>query len=312
MDEKPPDDWEEKLRRKADGSFWADFEPDNKDDLLAQQSMDVDDETEAEAWLDAIQSIAAGEVEFNIEEANRADKMRQMVGWGFDKETIEYALGVAMDNSTEVKDELEGMQAYREASYFESVDLEKVESHTTVELDDDTKTPVRSQMVYVDEHTCIGCTNCAMIAQSTFFMHSEHGRARVFQQWGDDDETIQIAIETCPVDCIHYIPYPELVALEKDRRNQNINFKARLVSQAENGNSLSHLTGGGMFTAPQKISGNQRARCNNCPTRGCRDCPMYGVGENPIFKEREAARLAKRAKKQLVAQRELEQKSAEL
>jgi ferredoxin len=25
------------------------------------------------------------------------------------------------------------------------------------------------QMVYVDEHTCIGCTNCAMIAQSTFF-----------------------------------------------------------------------------------------------------------------------------------------------
>jgi hypothetical protein len=86
MDEKPPDDWEEKLRRKADGSFWADFEPDNKDDLLAQQSIDVDDETEAEAWLDAIQSIAAGEVEFNIEEANRADKMRQMVGWGFDKD----------------------------------------------------------------------------------------------------------------------------------------------------------------------------------------------------------------------------------
>jgi ferredoxin len=35
-----------------------------------------------------------------------------------------------------------------------------------------------------------------MIAQSTFFMDDEHGRARVFQQWGDDDETVQIAIET--------------------------------------------------------------------------------------------------------------------
>jgi ferredoxin len=35
-----------------------------------------------------------------------------------------------------------------------------------------------------------------MIAQSTFFMDEEHGRARVFQQWGDDDETVQIAIET--------------------------------------------------------------------------------------------------------------------
>jgi ferredoxin len=314
MDEqKPPDDWEEKLRRRADGSFWKDFEPDNKDDLLSTQKTAIsDDETEAEAWLDAIQSLTADEVNFNIKEADRADKMRQMVGWGFDKTTIEYTLGVAMDNSTEVKDELEGMQAYREASYWETVDLEKVESHTTVDLDEDTGIPVRSQMVYVDEHTCIGCTNCAMIAQSTFFMHSEHGRARVFQQWGDDDETIQIAIETCPVDCIHYIPYPELVDLEKDRRGQNINFKGRLVSQGENGNSMSHLIGGGMFTAPQKISGNQSARCNNCPSRGCKSCPMYGVGDNPAFKEREAARVAKRAKKQLLAQRELEEKSVEL
>ena len=69
-------------------------------------------------------------------------------------------------------------------------------------------------MVYVDEVTCIGCTNCAMIAQSTFFMEPEHGRARVFEQWGDDDETIQVAIETCPVDCIHYVPYEELKSLE--------------------------------------------------------------------------------------------------
>ena len=30
-----------------------------------------------------------------------------------------------------------------------------------------------------------------MIAQSTFFMEQEHGRARVFNQWGDDDETIK-------------------------------------------------------------------------------------------------------------------------
>eukprot|EP00957_Ditylum_brightwellii_P080213 6100776-Ditylum_brightwellii.AAC.1 len=82
----------------------------------------------------------------------------------------------------------------------EDIDLEAVESHSTVEIDDETGDPVRSQMVYVDEHTCIGCTNCAMIAQSTFFMESTNGRARVFDQWGDDDETIQIAIETCPVD----------------------------------------------------------------------------------------------------------------
>jgi 4Fe-4S single cluster domain of Ferredoxin I len=152
-----------------------------------------------------------------------------------------------------------------------------------------------------------------MIAQSTFFMHSEHGRSRVFQQWGDDDETIQIAIETCPVDCIHYIPYEELVSLEIDRRNQHINPKGRLVSQAENGNMLSHRVGGVVqFTAPQKISGNMSARCTNCPTRGCGNCPMYGVGQNPEYQRKEAERKERSAKRKLQKQRELEEKSIEL
>jgi ferredoxin len=168
--------------------------------------------------------------------------------------------------------------------------------------------------VYVDEHTCIGCTNCAMIAQSTFFMHSEHGRARVFNQWGDDDETIQIAIETCPVDCIHYVPYDELAKLEVERRGQNINFKARLVSQGEYGGlGLSHRVGGpNAFTAPQKISGNMGTRCNNCPTRGCANCPMYGVGLNPEYQKKEKLRKERMAKRKLQQQREREQKSTEL
>ena len=96
-------------------------------------------------------------------------------------------------------------------------------------------------------------------------MESEHGRARVFDQWGDDDETIEIAIETCPVDCIHYIPYQELVDLEVGRREQNINPKARLVNQSNDG-------GGGSYTGTQQISGNMGSRCTNCPSRGCKDC----------------------------------------
>jgi ferredoxin len=200
------------------------------------------------------------------------------------------------------------MQQYREESFYDKVDLETVESHTTVEIDEETGEPVRTRMVYVDEHTCIGCTNCAMIAQSTFFMHSEYGRARVFQQWGDDDETIQIAIETCPVDCIHYVPYEELKDLEIDRRNQLINFKSRLVSQAENGNTLSHKVGGIAFTAPQQISGNMRSRCNNCPSRGCKNCPMYGVGKNPEYEKKEAARKERHAKRKIQKQREIDEK----
>ena len=152
-----------------------------------------------------------------------------------------------------------------------------------------------------------------MIAQSTFFMQEEHGRARVFQQWGDDDETIQVAIETCPVDCIHYVPYDELVKLEIDRRNQNINFKARLVSQGEYGTSLAHRVGGANgFTAPQKISGNMGARCNNCPSRGCKNCPMFGVGKNPEFERKEKERLERKERRRLQKEREESKKSFDL
>lgn len=70
------------------------------------------------------------------------------------------------------------------------------------------------------------------------------------------------------MDCIHYVPYDELVRLEIERRGQNINFKARLVSQAEYGGGQSHRVGGSsIYTGPQKISGNMKPRCNNCPSR---------------------------------------------
>jgi ferredoxin len=153
-----------------------------------------------------------------------------------------------------------------------------------------------------------------MIAQSTFFMDQEHGRARVFNQWGDDDETISIAIETCPVDCIHYVPYDELVDLEVDRRGQNINFKARLVNQAEYGGGVGDRVGGGpnAFTAPQQISGNMVARCNNCPSAGCKNCPMYGVGKNPEFERKEQLRKERAAKRRLERERERDMKSADL
>ena len=56
--------------------------------------------------------------------------------------------------------------------------------------------PKQLRFTYVDEHSCIGCKNCAMVARSTFFMEDDHGRARVFNQGGDDAETIKEAVET--------------------------------------------------------------------------------------------------------------------
>ena len=310
-----PQDWMSVMEAKQDGSFWSAFEPSAEDATMVESSSNnqqddaTDEDAESNAWLETLANLSAEEVQFNQKEGERADMLRKMEEYQFSPEVIAATLGVATDTSLEDTEETAALQTYRQSVYdsWDQVDLETVESHTRVAKDPDTDQPIRSQMVYVDEVTCIGCTNCAMVAQSTFFMHSEHGRARVFQQWGDDDETIQIAIETCPVDCIHYVPYEELVELEKERRGQNINFKARLVNQSDN---ISN-TGQG-FTGPQKISGNSAPRCNNCPSRGCRNCPMYGVGKNPEFEHKEKLRLEKRQRRQLERERKSLEKQAEL
>lgn len=322
------EDWETALQNKKDGSFWSSFVPDDdskddNDDVPNSSSATlVDDDMEGEQWLDALSSIAAEEIEFINTEADRADKVRQMQDMGFNKETIGETLGVAIDDSLERDPDNEMITKFQEETkstgfgmYVEDieVDLQTVESHTTVEKDEETGENIRTQMVYVDEVTCIGCTNCAMIAQSTFFMEQEHGRARVFQQWGDDDETIQIAIETCPVDCIHYVPYDELERLEVERRDQNINFKARLVNQGEYGGGVAHRVGGStVFTGQQQISGNMGSRCNNCPSRGCKNCPMYGIGKNPYFEKKEKDRKLRAAKKRMKEERENNNRSADL
>eukprot|EP00527_Entomoneis_sp_CCMP2396_P006620 CAMPEP_0198144368 /NCGR_PEP_ID=MMETSP1443-20131203/15053_1 /TAXON_ID=186043 /ORGANISM="Entomoneis sp., Strain CCMP2396" /LENGTH=420 /DNA_ID=CAMNT_0043807751 /DNA_START=207 /DNA_END=1466 /DNA_ORIENTATION=+ len=309
-------DWMDVVESKKDGSFWTTFEPASEDsDDTSSSSLAVGDnggtaenissadqeEANANAWLDTLAALSAEEVEYNQKEADRADMARQMEEWNFSPEIIASTLGVA--TNAELEQVNQDMQAYMDSSYEAEIDMETVESHTTVDIEKETGEPIRTQMVYVDEHTCIGCTNCAMIAQSTFFMDAEHGRARVFQQWGDDDETIQVAIETCPVDCIHYIPYDELKRLEVDRRDQNINFKARLVNQGDYSR-----VGGSSFTAPQQISGNMSSRCSNCPTRGCKNCPMYGVGKNPEFEKKEAQRKERIERSRLKREREAQQK----
>lgn len=314
-------DWMAELSNQAE-SWESSYDTDDDKDASKRQIPQEGEEDDGEAWLDILQSISADEVSFMNKEADRAEKVLKMQEMGFSSSAIENTLGVATDSSMEYGDEdEEGAEIIREFQKEEfgmvmedmDDDLSKVESHTRVEIDEDTGESIRSQMVYVDEHTCIGCTNCAMIAQSTFFMDGEHGRARVFQQWGDDDETIAIAIDTCPVDCIHYVPYPELKRLEIERRDQNINFKARLVSQAESTSGMSHAVGGAVaFTAPQQISGNMGARCRNCPGNGCKNCPMYGVGKNPEYEKREKARLEKKRLKELKEEMEKNNKSAEL
>lgn len=69
---------------------------------------------------------------------------------------------------------------------------------------------LHKKAVWVDESTCIGCTYCNSVACNTFSMEPVMGRARVFRQDGDTTEVIQEAIDTCPVNCIHWVPFEEL------------------------------------------------------------------------------------------------------
>jgi len=81
---------------------------------------------------------------------------------------------------------------------------------------------LRQKAVWVDEAVCIGCRYCAHVACNTFVVESDWGRSRAIRQDGDSTERIQEAIDTCPVDCIHWVAYEELPALDEQLAQQDI------------------------------------------------------------------------------------------
>ena len=80
---------------------------------------------------------------------------------------------------------------------------------------------LRERAVWVDERKCIGCTYCSSVATNAFAMEQEQGRARAFRQDGDSDELIQEAIDTCPVDCIDWVSFEDLIKLEEVIKNHH-------------------------------------------------------------------------------------------
>ena len=69
---------------------------------------------------------------------------------------------------------------------------------------------LRDKAVWVEEVDCIGCRYCAHVASNTFVMVPETGRCRAIRQDGDSIDRIQEAIDTCPVDCIHWVDFEDL------------------------------------------------------------------------------------------------------
>ena len=81
---------------------------------------------------------------------------------------------------------------------------------------------LQPKAVWVDEAACIGCRYCAHVATNTFVIEPHLGRSRAIRQDGDPSDCIQEAIETCPVDCIHWVPFESLEALQADLISQNL------------------------------------------------------------------------------------------
>ncbi|MBL7159079.1 ferredoxin [Candidatus Microgenomates bacterium] len=55
----------------------------------------------------------------------------------------------------------------------------------------------------IDKDLCIGCGTCATLAPKTFKL-ADDGKAQVINQEGDDQEAIENAIDSCPVQAISW------------------------------------------------------------------------------------------------------------
>eukprot|EP00238_Polyblepharides_amylifera_P001107 CAMPEP_0196572430 /NCGR_PEP_ID=MMETSP1081-20130531/2488_1 /TAXON_ID=36882 /ORGANISM="Pyramimonas amylifera, Strain CCMP720" /LENGTH=436 /DNA_ID=CAMNT_0041889757 /DNA_START=104 /DNA_END=1414 /DNA_ORIENTATION=- len=74
--------------------------------------------------------------------------------------------------------------------------------------------PEDTEAYFVDELACIGCLQCALLAEKTFAIETTYGKARVLTQWGDSKEVGEGAQHACPVSCIHLVPRSQLPVLE--------------------------------------------------------------------------------------------------
>ena len=118
----------------------------------------------------------------------------------------------------------------RSGEYQDSLDIHDINAAFEAENNEDFKLngrdpilggKLKEKAVWVDERKCIGCTYCSSVATNTFAMEPEQGRARAFRQDGDSEELIQEAIDTCPVDCIDWVSFEDLIKLEEVLKNHH-------------------------------------------------------------------------------------------
>lgn len=173
---------------------------------------------------------------------------------------------------------------------------------------------------FVDEFSCIGCKNCANVASDVFGIEEDFGRARVYNQCGNR-ELVQQAIDSCPVDCIHWTSAAQLSLLEDEmRRVERVNValmlsgmgsgsidvfrmansrwekrqakvlekaKVRMMKKKETGKADSYWSN--LWGKPKDYKNseeeiNQRARRAAAAARRWREYSRKGVDKPPTYK----------------------------
>ena len=125
------------------------------------------------------------------------------------EETIETSSFKSFSNSDIKLDSLEGTKDDNLAAFYEYVESNDISGFEPVLGGD-----LREKAIWVDEAACIGCQYCVHVATNTFIVDEDLGRARVIRQNGDNLEVVKEAMDTCPVDCMHWVDFEDLDRLD--------------------------------------------------------------------------------------------------
>ncbi|KAE9592970.1 putative 3Fe-4S ferredoxin, DnaJ domain, 4Fe-4S ferredoxin-type, iron-sulfur binding protein [Lupinus albus] len=183
--------------------------------------------------------------------------------------------------------------------------------------------------VFVDEFSCIGCKNCANVAPDVFAIEEDFGRARAYTQCGKS-ELVEQAIESCPVDCIHWTSAAQLSLLEDemrrvervnvalmlsgmgsasndvfrmassrwDKRQSKVLEQAKLRMMKQNGSNYTDSYWDNLWGKPKEYQSseeevNERAKRAAAAARRWREYSRKGVDKAPTFKLPEGASINK-------------------